>query len=225
MRNYIRVMRTNAPPLLPLFRSPMQAELLGLLLLQPERDWTIGELSKTLRATPSSVHREVLRAVDAGLVRKDDRQRPHQFRAAADSPAYPPLRDLLGLTVGVPERLRRALSDSADIQLVALHGSWASGRVRPDSDLDVLVVTDGDRRELRRKITRLGRDIGRDVDASVLAPRALRQLAAEANPFLLSIIRGPRIDVMGDLDELLNADDSGQADAHRAGSDASVGVP
>ena len=49
-------MRTSAPSLLPLFRSEMQLRLLALLLLQPERAWTLHELTDDLDAPQSSVH-------------------------------------------------------------------------------------------------------------------------------------------------------------------------
>jgi DNA-binding IclR family transcriptional regulator len=79
-------MRTRAPNLLPLFRSEMQVRLLGLLLLQPERSWTLRELADTLGAPQSSVHRELERAEAAGIIRRDARARPHRFNAAADEP-------------------------------------------------------------------------------------------------------------------------------------------
>jgi predicted transcriptional regulator len=195
-------MRSTAPPLAPLFRSQMQLELLGLLLLQPDRTWTLDQLATLLNAPASSVHRELGRAVSAGLVRRDDRQRPHLYAAAADSPAYKPLKQLLDLTVGLPERLADALSSVDGIRAAAIHGSWAKGRITPDSDLDVIVVTDGDRSAAQRAVRRVGRQIGRQSDGSVLSPRAFAVMLAEHNPFLEGILRGPRIDVVGDLDEL-----------------------
>jgi hypothetical protein len=47
-------MRTLAPSIVPLFRSEMQLRLLALLLLQPERSWTLQELAGSLAAPASS---------------------------------------------------------------------------------------------------------------------------------------------------------------------------
>src|SRR3712207_88645 len=76
----IRVMRTAPPNLLPLFRSEMQLEMLGLLLLQPDASWALGDLARRLKAPQSSVHRELQRAVDAGIVVRDSSHRPHRYR-------------------------------------------------------------------------------------------------------------------------------------------------
>jgi len=182
-----------------MFRSDMQVELLSLILLQPDRTWTLDGLGDELNAPPSSIHRELHRLLDAGLALRDTRQRPHTYRAAPDAPAYRPLRELLELTAGVPLRLADELSAVEGIVAAAIHGSWAAGTVRPDSDLDVIVVTDGDRRAAQRAAQRVGQRIGRDVDASVLSRETFDDLRGSHNPFLGKILHGPRIDVIGDL--------------------------
>ena len=188
-----------------MFRSDMQVELLSLVLMQPDRTWTLDDLSDQLQAPPSSIHRELHRLLDAGLARRDARQRPHSYRAATDAPAYRPLRELLELTAGVPLRLADELADVEGILAAAIHGSWAAGTVRPESDLDVIVVTDGDRRAAQRAARRVGRAISREVDASVLSRESFEDLRHSRNPFLGKILHGPRIDVIGDLANLAAA--------------------
>lgn len=199
-------MRTSAPDLLPMFRSDMQVQLMGLVLLQPDRRWTLDELSERLGAAPSSVHRELHRLVDAGIAIRDAQHRPHSFTAATLAPAYLPLRDLLELTTGVPMRLARALDDIPGIVAAAIHGSWAAGTgVRPDSDLDVIVVTDGDRRDAQHAVRRVGKAVGREVDATVLSRDEFEALSRSRNPFLGKILHGPRIAVVGDLADVAGA--------------------
>jgi predicted nucleotidyltransferase len=195
-------MRTAVPDLLPMFRSEMQVELLGLLILQPERSWTIQDLSRTLKAPGSSVHRELRRAVSAGLVTEESARRPHRYRAASEGPAYAPLRDLLSLTVGVEDRLRRALSGVEGVLVASIHGSWAKGTVTPTSDIDLLVVTEGDRAAVLRAARSVGRSVGREIDVSTLTVAGLREMVQAENPFVDLVLRGPRIDLVGELDSL-----------------------
>lgn len=196
-------MRTDPPDLLPLFRSEMQVGLLGLLILQANREWTLAELAKHLGASPSSVHRELLRAVNAGLITRDDAQRPHRYGAAEESPVYPAVRDLLERTTGVRERLRTALAGHDAIHAAVIHGSWAAGRVQPLSDIDLLIIADRDRSSIQRILRKVGQSVGREVDASLLSTRDFRQLVRDDNPFLKRIVQGPRMDLVGDLDDLL----------------------
>lgn len=193
-------MRKNPPSLLPLLRSEMQADLLGALLLQPTRAWSLDELTSLVGAPVSSVHRELLRAVDAGLVVRDDRQRPHRYKAAKDSPAYRPMRDLLELTVGVTKRLRDALCGIAGLRAAAIHGGWARGRVTPTSDIDVIVVIDGDEVAAQRAIRHVCRKAGRDADISLLSRDAVSEMVKLRTPFWEKVLAGPRIDLVGDLE-------------------------
>lgn len=57
----------------------------------------------------------------------------------------------------------------SDLHAAAIHGSWVAGSVRPDSDIDLMVVSDGDRRGVRRIARRVGKTIGREVDVTVLS--------------------------------------------------------
>jgi predicted nucleotidyltransferase len=194
-------MRTEAPPLLPLFRSQMQVELLALLLAQPDRAWTREELARTVRTPASSAHRELIRAIEAGIVVRDERARPHRYHANRESPVFEPLRALLDQTVNVPDRLRAALSDYA-VTAAAIHGSWASGSPGRDSDIDVIVVAREERDAIRRSLRQAGRALGREIDVSVVDPDELRQLLADGNPFARLILDRPRIDLIGDLAEV-----------------------
>lgn len=191
-------MRTAAPALLPLFRSEMQVRLLALLLLQPERNWTLGDLAETLQAPRSSVHRELGRAEEAGIIDRDASRQPHRFRAATDEPLTEPLIALLQGSVGVEERLRSALERS-DVRAAVIYGSWAGGARRPDSDLDVLVVGNADLRELRRRLRPIGKAAGRTVDLTVLSLEEFRRLLADRSSFARRVLDAPTVPLVGDL--------------------------
>ena len=197
-------MRTSAPAILPLFRSEMQVRLLALLLLQPERSWALQELAATLAAPTSSVHRELARAEGAGLVRRDATSRPHRFQAATDDPLYEPLASLLRGSVGVEEQLRAAL-ERPDVLVAMIYGSWASGKRRPDSDIDVLVVGDADLRELRRLLRPIGKAIGRTIDLTVLSADEFRRLHGEQSSFTRRLVESHTTPLVGELSDLANA--------------------
>lgn len=176
----------------------MQVQLLGLLLLQPERSWTLHELAEALDAPTSSVHRELRRAEAAGIVLRDASARPHQFVAGRDEPMTEPLTVLLRYTIGVEQRLG-AILDRPDVAAAVIHGSWAVGGRRPESDVDVLVIGNADLRELRRAVRPLAKATGRAIDLTVLAPEEFRRLRAENSSFVRRLLEGPVITLAGDL--------------------------
>lgn len=172
--------------------------MLALLLLQPERSWTLQELAATLGAPQSSVHRELGRATRAGVIRRDASSRPHRFRAAVEDPLFEPLAALLSRSVGVEHDLAAAL-DRPDIETAAIIGSWAGGERRPNSDIDVLVIGDADLRALRRKLRPIGVRAGRTIDLTVMTAADFRRHLAEGSSFSRTVIEGPRIPLVGRL--------------------------
>jgi predicted nucleotidyltransferase len=190
-------MRMRAPALLPIFRSELQLQLVALLFDQPEREWTTGELMSTLDTTPASLHRELHRLLDAGLITRRAVGRTLLYCAASDSPVFPALRELIGRTIGFEEELRRTLAEFSEIDLALIHGSWASGRVGPQSDVDVFIVGDAPYRELRTKLHRLGQRLGRRVDAVVFGREEFAQRLEEGNSFVRGALAGPNIPLVG----------------------------
>jgi predicted nucleotidyltransferase len=194
-------MRTSVPTLLPLFRSEMQVRLLALVLLQPERRWTLQGLAEALDAPQSSVHRELGRAEAAGVIRRDDTARPYRFSAATDDAAYEPLSALLRRSVGVESELRASL-DRPDVHAAVIYGSWASGNRRPDSDIDVLVVGDADLRELRRLVRPIGRATGRTIDLTLMRDGEFRGLLAQRSSFVRQLMDAPVTSLVGELETI-----------------------
>jgi predicted nucleotidyltransferase len=194
-------MRTSIPTALPLFRSEMQLNLLALLLLQPDREWTLDQLAGALGAPVSSVHRELQRAEAAGLVLRDGDRRPHHFRAARGSPLYDALASLLNATVGVEKELATQL-DRRDVQAAIVYGSWPTGSRRPDSDIDVLVVGEADLRDLRRIVRPIGKRAGRTIDLTVLKEDEFQQLMANRSSFARRVLESPTVALVGDLTSL-----------------------
>lgn len=194
-------MRTSSPDLFPLFRSEMQMRMLALLLLQPERNWTLQELSDALSAPRSSVHRELERAEAAGIITRDSSARPHRFSAATDDSFVEPLTSLLQRSVGVEGELRAALN-RIDVTAAVIYGSWTAGKRRPDSDIDVLVVGDADLRELRRVVRPIGKRAARTIDLTVMSTDEFARLADKQSSFTRRVLEGPVTLLVGDLGEV-----------------------
>jgi predicted nucleotidyltransferase len=179
----------------------MQLRLLALLLLQPERGWTLQELSEAVAGPPSSVHRELRRAEAAGLIRPERAARPHRFYAATEDPLFEPLAELLRRAVGVEQDLRAAL-DHPGVLAASLYGSWVDGPRRPNSDIDVLVVGDASLRELRSRVRPVGKATGRTIDVTLLAPDEFQRMLSEQSSFARQIAHGRTVPLIGDLSSL-----------------------
>jgi predicted nucleotidyltransferase len=158
--------KTGPPPLLPLLRSRLQAEMLTLVLLNPGREWTMTDLASRVGSAVSSVQREVVRAEQAGVM-SSRRVGKTRLVTAARSPLTGPLTELLLRSFGPRQVLVEELADVPGVEKAYLFGSWAARYAgqegRPPADIDVLVIGTPDRDALddaaQRAETRLDREV------------------------------------------------------------------
>lgn len=156
-------MRTSS--LLPILRSQLQGELLALLYLHQNDEYSLTDAASRIGATVRAVHHEVGRLADAGLVT----QRRHgnlRLIKAADTRMTRPLTELLALSYGPLEVVPHVLDAVDGIRDAYIFGSWAR-RYRgesgpPPDDVDVLVVGTADLDDLD--------DAGRRAEAELLRP-------------------------------------------------------
>lgn len=130
--------------LLPILRSQTQGELLARLFLNPEREFMISELARTLRVSVPGLHHEVVRLFESGYLFERREGRNRLIRANTNMAIAEPLTNLLALTYGPLPILEDALSGVAGIERAFLYGSWAkrysgdSGQVPNDIDLGIV---------------------------------------------------------------------------------------
>lgn len=173
------VERRSAPPLLPIFRSRQQAEVLALVLGDPELELSLREIADRTRVPHPSVHREVERAEQAGLVLSRKVGNTRLVRANTDSPYYEGLADVLTRAFGVPAVIAAALREVEGINDAYIYGSWAARHAgehgRPVGDIDVLVLGACDRSELYRALSIPEGRLGREIQVNLHKPGWLEQ--------------------------------------------------
>ncbi|HUN37564.1 MAG TPA: nucleotidyltransferase domain-containing protein [Trebonia sp.] len=170
--------KASPPPLLPLLRSRLQAEILTLVLLGPGQEWTLTELASRTGASVSSVQREITRAEQAGVVRSR-RLGSARLATAADSPLTEPLTELLLRSFGPRQVLAEELQGVEGIERAYLFGSWAARYAgeagRPPADLDVLVIGAPDRDDLDDAAQRAASRLAREVSVTIRSPAWWRE--------------------------------------------------
>jgi len=190
-------MRSDAPRLLPVLRSQHQADLLTILLLHPEKEYTIAELVRRLSVPQSTVSGEVRRLADAGILAVRPVGRSRLVSANKDSKLVGPLTELLTLTYGPHVVVAEEFADLDNVALVVIFGSWAARyqgqRGLPPNDVDVLVVGTPDRIAMYAAADRAQSRLGRPVNPTACSPA---QWASPAEPFIREIKSRPYLPVI-----------------------------
>ncbi|MDD2857053.1 MAG: winged helix-turn-helix domain-containing protein [Candidatus Nanopelagicales bacterium] len=189
----------KSPQLLPLLRSQTQGDLLALLFLHPQQEYSLTEIARRIGVSTSGVHHEVTRLLDAGFVADRRVGNTRLVRANASTVVAEPLTQLLAVTYGPLPVLHDLLVDEPLVDEAFIYGSWAArylGVPGPvPEDVDVLVVGTADADRLDDIASAASEVLHRDV--SIRRARrdawALARAGDGSQPFLSTVAQGPRV--------------------------------
>lgn len=190
-------MRSDAPGLLPILRSQHQADLLTMLLLHPDKEYTIADLARRLSVPQSTISGEVRRLEDAGIVAVRPVGRSRLVSSNKSSRLVGPLTELITLTYGPHVVVADEFARLEDVVQVVIFGSWAARyrgqRGQPPNDVDVLVVGAPDRIAMYTAAEHAESRLGRPVNPTICPPD---QWAHPTEPLIREIKAKPYVSVV-----------------------------
>jgi predicted nucleotidyltransferase len=190
-------MRSTAPALLPIFRSRLQADILAALLLQPDQELSLTDLAARFGAPLSTVHGEVRRLVDGGLLMRREAGRSVMVRSDPGNRLTGPLTDLLLLSWGPPQVVAEEFAGLRGAEQVLIFGSWAARYQQqpgsPPNDLDVLVVGRPRREDVYDAADRAQQRLGLPVNPVIRSSEAWRE---GTDPLVRHIQLSPFVEVL-----------------------------
>lgn len=196
VRPNLRHMRTQPPPIIPLFRSDGQARLLSVLFDRSQAPLTIRELADRTQVPHQTVHREVARLADHGMVTITTVGRTRLVSADWALPWAGALADLVAMTVGLPAALGRALAPLTGLEEALIFGSWAARFVGedgpPPGDIDVLVIGSVDLDEARNAVAPTEQIAGVYINVTSI-PRS--QWNDVNDPFVATVLERPTVPI------------------------------
>ena len=192
--------------LLPLLRSQTQGDLLALLYMNPEEEFTLTEAARKIGVSAPGVHHEATRLVETGFLLDRREGNNRLIRAATDSIIAKPLTDLLALTYGPIPVLAKYLSQVDGVQRAYIFGSWAARylgeRGAIPKDVDVLAIGEADMDELEAAVQEAEKLLHREVNIQKVSLDSWLKASDQLNPdkkgtyaFLATIRSKPLVEI------------------------------
>lgn len=177
--------------------TPGMQRVLGAVLLQPERSFTLQELLRLADSGRGSAQKQVDRLVDAGVLQEEPRRgRQRSIRVNTKFILYPELLNIARKTFAVMEPLKEALAPfAAQITLAFVFGSVAKGTDTSQSDIDLIVVGDAPLLQLSECMHVVEQALVRPINFSLYEPAEWANLV-ETNPIMGQISRGPTLRIL-----------------------------
>jgi predicted nucleotidyltransferase len=161
-------------------------------------------LERRLRLSRQSLQNALDTLSDAGLVARGEEGRRVLYRAT-EHPAWGALRELVRTVASPAEVVGDLFRGVPGVRAALVFGSAAAGTMRPDSDVDVLVVADGAAdADLGLAALDAGALLGREIDLKRYTPTELRrEMDRPGTGYVQRVLAGPALWAIGSPVELL----------------------
>jgi len=184
-----------------LFGSKTRVTLLSKLMLNPDKEFHIRELSKVLSIPYGMLHREVKNLISLGILKEKRKGRMVFVSVNRELSYFDELKGLIIKTTGIANPVKDVISKMKDIRYALIFGSFARGEESGESDVDLLIIGDVDEESILKGLGDVEKMIGREINFILWNNEEFLKRVKSKHHLLMDIIKNPVIMLLGDEDE------------------------
>jgi uncharacterized protein len=198
------IMRAKPGALPDVLFGKARGAILGLLYGHPDQSYYYRQITRQLNSVSvGTLQRELDTLLQLGLIERSIVGKQVFYRANRAHPVFPDLRALVAKTVGATQILSSALPPLADrIAVAFVYGSMARQEEKAESDIDLLIVGKVTLEDVLATLGDVEQSLGRQINPTVYSVAEFKSKLASGNHFVTSVVRGEKIFLIGDEDEL-----------------------
>jgi predicted nucleotidyltransferase len=151
----------------------------------------------------ASAQRELGKLTEAGILVKEEAGKVILYKPDTNSPIYAELSSIILKTEGVTYVLQEMLLPFQDrIERAFIYGSVAKSEDTAASDIDLFVLADKvGSADLYPLLVDVEQRLGRKISLAVYRPAEYRRKLEAKNHFLITVMDGPKIELIGNCGE------------------------
>jgi len=178
-------------------RSKARQRLLAYYFTNPRTRHHLRDLAERLSIDPSNLSKELGRLEREGLFRSEVSGRQKYFQLNREYPLFDEVRSIVAKTMGAVPLMTQSLKKIDGIEEAYLYGSFARNRQDAASDIDVLVIGNPRGDVLAEAVQKLERQLGREINYTVLTRKELESRRARKDAFLENVWHNKRVSLVG----------------------------
>ena len=171
-----------------LTKSKIRGKILGVLFSNPERTLYLSELARQVGTSPGNVRRELGKFLRDGLIRQEKKGNLVFYHLNRAHALYPEISSLVLKTTGIEGVLQEYVESDKRIKLALLYGSFVRGDEHGASDIDLLIVSQGEHRGFYSRIRELENRFHREINPTVYSQAEFTEKLNEKGSFLSEVI-------------------------------------
>ncbi len=185
--------------------SRVRVKILTLFLTSPGRIAYVREIVREAQEEINAIRRELAHLEKIGMVRKEPRANRIYYTFRKEYPLYFELLGIVAKTTGLGGDLLKNRAKLGKLKFVMFSGTFARGENPKPNSVDLLVVGSVVLPELTQLVRVEESKRKREINYTVMSIEEFNFRRSRRDPFILSIIAGSRIMVIGDEEELVSS--------------------
>ncbi|KKP80523.1 MAG: hypothetical protein UR82_C0091G0004 [Candidatus Moranbacteria bacterium GW2011_GWF1_35_5] len=178
-------------------KSKLRNALLKLYFFHPEKKYYIRQLERILKKPAAYVRKELLNLQGQGLLTSEFQGKERFFQLNQDYPLYGEIKKVVAKTIGLEAMLGKKLQKISSIESAFIFGSYAKGKEDGESDIDLMIIGNPNEDALIEVISKLEKTADREINYHIYKKAEFDKKSKNSNSFIASIIRNPKIFIIG----------------------------
>lgn len=183
--------------------SRVRVKILQLFFLSPNKIYHVREIVRRCEEEINAVRRELLHLEKGGLMSKERRANRLFYMLRKDYPLYYDLLELIVKSYGLGGELIKNKMKLGKIKYAMLSGRFARNIPKVGSEVDLLVVGKVVLPELGQIVRKEEVKRETEINYTVMSEEEFDFRKRRRDPFILDVLKGSRIMVVGDEYELV----------------------
>ena len=184
--------------------SRVRVKMLQLFLSHPGAIFHVRDIVRKISEEINAVRRELSHMEVAGMLSKEQRANRLFYGFRKDYPLYFELLELIGKTSGLGFDILKHKAKLGKLKFVMMSGRYLRGLQRRGStDVDLLIVGNIVLPELSQLVKAEEVRRERELNYTVMSEEEFTFRKRRRDPFVLSVLSGSRVMIVGDEEELV----------------------
>jgi uncharacterized protein len=185
--------------------SRVRVKILTLFLSHPGVIFHVRDIVRKVDEEINAVRRELAHMEKAGMVSKEQRANRLFYSFRKDYPLYFELLEIIGKSFGLGGDILKNRAKLGKLKFVMVSGSYLRGLTKKSqTDVDLLVVGTVVLPELSQIIKAEEARREREINYTVMTEEEFAFRKSRRDPFVLAVIGGSRVMIIGDEEELVS---------------------
>ncbi len=183
--------------------SRVRINILILFFTNQTEMFYVREITRQIKEEINAVRRELDRMLTVGLLKSEDRGNRVYYFLNKSYLYYPELLRLVAKSSGLGEQILKLRRKLGTVEFVMFSGNFVCNTKKHHGDVDVLIVGDVVLSEVQALMKDEETKRGREINYTVLASDEFEFRKTRRDPFLMEVLYGARILIVGTEEDLV----------------------